>query len=843
MSMSLAFDSILAESQQAAMEQHPVPAYGRTRCYWNLLDSDLRYLYLDPTCFVHMGAEAEKVIGTCLLDYVHPDEQQSARADLRNVLDSRTLHGSVTRVRYARLSRIRAILGCNAPDPFPDADLVTVDDHYIACDVVINWVSDNVVLCFLHAIVGKTTVLATLRSMHIAHATRETIRLDKGKADNDELNKTHWTNWCGTSAMTTDHAAGLYDRLQKLVPPSHTPPDRIFQILINQPARPILFSWPPEGYTAGEFGKLVHRMQIGGPGGANHHSKSDDGAKTSCTRRYKANQQIVDAGVPKEVESIFIPHGAVIFACHKVVSSRPPYPSVQQGRVGEPDMYNSYQPRQPAASNYPPQPHQHPLMQGHYAGDARRSANGSDYSAPGVPDSPEYVHSRATTSGYQRGPADYSASQYGVRGMTYGPNYVQQFDSSYPASTNHQRPDVYPPAQHSADHRNAHQDRAEDWAYSQSQPPHPPVTQASAQPSWPAPTSSPRPASPRSQGPSSYDGQSWMMPQGWPQGQLEQTPAPQHQAQQGYPYATSQPFGPPSIPGQSQQQPLSPPPPYAPNTPVSQPPPPLDTPASSKRDPSPQEDITIPRIHAPPKRKRDSAPKKEGNGAPDLTLGEGGRSQLSTSNKEVISRERGQSTGTTAPRAGGAPPPGVLRCSSCKSETSPEWRKGPSGKKDLCNACGLRYARSKQKKDGNTQPKRRREKDVPLTPAPMPVPVPGGVSSNLQQPGHSHLSTSASTSSSSVPPSWPNAPHENRDQKRMRSETFTTVSHSPSPPHSEGHGQPESYPEAYGARYGQAAYPQGYTNGYSVDYNRMPGPVPSYVTPELPSNDRTFTGH
>ncbi|KAF8753314.1 PAS domain [Rhizoctonia solani] len=170
-------------------------------------------------------------------------------------------------------------------------------------------------------------------------------------------------------------------------------------------------------------------------------------------------------------------------------------------------------------------------------------------------------------------------------------------------------------------------------------------------------------------------------------------------------------------------------------------------------------------------------------------------------------------------------------------------RLGPSGKKDLCNACGLRYARSKQKKDGNTQPKRRREKDVPLTPAPMPVPVPGGVSSNLQQPGHSHLSTSASTSSSSVPPSWPNAPHENRDQKRMRSETFTTVSHSPSPPHSEGHGQPESYPEAYGARYGQAAYPQGYTNGYSVDYNRMPGPVPSYVTPELPSNDRTFTGH
>ncbi|KDN44198.1 hypothetical protein RSAG8_05671, partial [Rhizoctonia solani AG-8 WAC10335] len=669
--MSLLFESVLEESQRAAMEQHPVPAFGRTRCYWNLLDSELRYLYLDPTCFVHMGEQAKKVIGTCLLDYVHPDEQKSARADLRGVMDSRTLHGSVTRVRYARLSRIREILGCNTPDTFPDAELVTVDDHYIACDVVINWVSDNVVLCFLHAIV------------------------DKGKADNDELNKTQWTNWCGTSAMTTDHAAALYDRLHKLVPSSHTHPDRIFQILINQPARPILFSWPPEGYTAGEFGKLMQRMQIGGPGASNH-SKSDGGAKTSCTRRYMANQQIVDGGVLKEVESIFIPHGAVIFACHKVVSLRSPYPSVQQGRVGAPDMYHSYQ---------PPQPHQHTLVQGHYTSDARRSANAGDYSAPGVPDSPEYVHSRTTTSGYQRGPA-------------------------------------------------------------------------------------------------------------------------------------AQPFGPSSIPGQP-QQPLSPPPPYAPNTPISQPPPPLDTPASVKREPSPQdEDATIPRVHAAPKRKRDSVPKREMNDTPDLTQGDGGRSQLSPPTKDVNSRERGGKS-ATAPRAGGAPPSGILRCSSCKSETSPEWRKGPSGKKDLCNACGLRYARSKQKKDGNAQPKRRREKEVALTPA--PVPIPSGMPSSLPQSSHGPLSTSASTSSSSAPPSWPNAPRDHREQKRVLNEGFTAVSHSPSPPRSEARSQPEPYSEAYGARYGQNMYPQGYTNGYPMDYTRMPGSVPAYVTPEL--NDRPFAGH
>jgi hypothetical protein len=37
-------------------------------------------------------------------------------------------------------------------------------------------------------------------------------------------------------------------------------------------------------------------------------------------------------------------------------------------------------------------------------------------------------------------------------------------------------------------------------------------------------------------------------------------------------------------------------------------------------------------------------------------------------------------------RSAGNRPVGVLRCSSCKATQSPEWRKGPSGKKELCNA-------------------------------------------------------------------------------------------------------------------------------------------------------------
>ncbi|ORZ06661.1 hypothetical protein BCR42DRAFT_456335 [Absidia repens] len=34
------------------------------------------------------------------------------------------------------------------------------------------------------------------------------------------------------------------------------------------------------------------------------------------------------------------------------------------------------------------------------------------------------------------------------------------------------------------------------------------------------------------------------------------------------------------------------------------------------------------------------------------------------------------------------------RCESCHTSHSPEWRRGPSGHRTLCNACGLRYSRS-----------------------------------------------------------------------------------------------------------------------------------------------------
>jgi hypothetical protein len=43
---------------------------------------------------------------------------------------------------------------------------------------------------------------------------------------------------------------------------------------------------------------------------------------------------------------------------------------------------------------------------------------------------------------------------------------------------------------------------------------------------------------------------------------------------------------------------------------------------------------------------------------------------------------------------GGGSGSGVVRdCANCHKRDTPEWRRGPSGNRDLCNSCGLRWAK------------------------------------------------------------------------------------------------------------------------------------------------------
>jgi len=48
---------------------------------------------------------------------------------------------------------------------------------------------------------------------------------------------------------------------------------------------------------------------------------------------------------------------------------------------------------------------------------------------------------------------------------------------------------------------------------------------------------------------------------------------------------------------------------------------------------------------------------------------------------------------------------GPKKCYFCKTVSTPEWRRGPTGPKSLCNACGLRYSRRQKSIQGAEEEK------------------------------------------------------------------------------------------------------------------------------------------
>lgn len=204
---------------------------------------------------------------------------------VRTLTCSHAFLPGIRRVRYSRLSRVRRLLGYQGPGPdWSDADKISLDDNYMAVDIVINWAADGVVLCFIHAVV------------------------DISDRDNDEVHKTGWTNWCGTPHMPVQQVELLFSRLVQDIPQNPTM-ERVFQILFNEQDRPLCFSWPPDRQTvqggpeAKDFAKLAAEVTIG-------NTTHGTDAKTSCTRRYKALQNMpFGPEGDREVESIFIPYG------------------------------------------------------------------------------------------------------------------------------------------------------------------------------------------------------------------------------------------------------------------------------------------------------------------------------------------------------------------------------------------------------------------------------------------------------------------------------------------------------------------------------------------------------
>ncbi|KAF5367429.1 hypothetical protein D9758_003673 [Tetrapyrgos nigripes] len=318
-----AYDSPSSYSPKSAT---PVvlPKVGEHRCYWALLSSELCFVYLDPVLQSHLEDQASALLGQSLLSFIHPDEQASAKADIGESLDSKV--PSITRASFCRLSCVRRMLGHDGPTAHvPSAQKFTLDENYMAVNIVLNYAAEGLVLCFLHAAADIDPV-----------------------ADND--------------------------------------------ISCISPC------WPLDLASPSVYDLASHISTI-------DFTKVDSQASSNCTKRFRSEGEL--QGV--DVESVYITHGSVIFACHKLKPSSvhnastlttASIPDATVAAMG----YNA-----PSASSYslpPPHPQQPSYYdQQHYPLPPLSSSAISPYSY--VP--PPQQHSNSVSSHYPAYPNSWSS--------------------------------------------------------------------------------------------------------------------------------------------------------------------------------------------------------------------------------------------------------------------------------------------------------------------------------------------------------------------------------------------------------------------------------------------------
>ncbi|KAF2214354.1 hypothetical protein CERZMDRAFT_110684 [Cercospora zeae-maydis SCOH1-5] len=74
-------------------------------------------------------------------------------------------------------------------------------------------------------------------------------------------------------------------------------------------------------------------------------------------------------------------------------------------------------------------------------------------------------------------------------------------------------------------------------------------------------------------------------------------------------------------------------------------------------------------------------------------------------------------------------------CANCHTRVTPEWRRGPSGQRDLCNSCGLRWAKLVHEQNGRVSPRTSSQQSVHSDKA-------SRASASPRHPNHVHSSSS-----------------------------------------------------------------------------------------------------
>ncbi|RHZ47259.1 hypothetical protein Glove_586g18 [Diversispora epigaea] len=613
-----------------------------TICFWSLLSiKTLCFVYISPWLSKALGSEQNLLLGTSFFDYFHPEEQEMARRDLSEFVKKKSLTCSITRCQYNNVSSIRRKLQqssiMNSPQSPPQNSFKNVSS------ISTTTCNDYKIMNVGMYVVSHDIVLACFHSDNLYNSS-------ESEFSKEELNK----------LFTLLHKHSSIERIPQEI--FLEEPNRIFQIL-DANSSDLLFNWPDPNisgkvldvsYNKADFSRLLRDIALNSNNNNiinnninknknnnnNHNDNNNNNNNKSLVEDNITNclQSVHDkrilllkSGKYSQVESVIIPYGDIIFACFQILPSSSSVVSIS---LGGPSIIR------PKAKSAPCSPATNICIS-----TKRLRSPGSLSPLP----SSHYYDDIGSSNGNGRGE---------VNNNRYFPSLNNELNLDQRSSKRqrHQLIDIpnkkelefvplLPPQTY------------QQFQYPPSIPPPPPT-----------PTPSLLLTQPKEQPITVHQQNMYYTHHNGPQTSYPPT---------NYP-PTSYP--PPSYP-QNQPQPHN----HNHNSQQQQslplPPPPSSHPPSSH--PSSLTPTTSPT--PPPSQIPSQLPPTSSSSSPPPSSSSLSSSQVDHNQNHIFTplKPTRNSNATHG-----------KKCESCHTSSSPEWRRGPTGHKTLCNACGLRYSRT-----------------------------------------------------------------------------------------------------------------------------------------------------
>nr|CAG8460505.1 6142_t:CDS:10 [Entrophospora candida] len=282
-------------------------------CYWALLSrKDFSFLYLSPWLSNNLKNESsDLLLGTSLFDYFRPDEKMLAQKDL-------------TRVNNNKLSL--SITSTTALDLSSSTNV----DEYIVMDIGISLVSHDIILACFHSDDGRVHNGDKCSCGESFEFTQKTIDELNKCLNNKNSSSPNGSAIKFTTPPSTPHSEKFFSGNNPLFPPP-PPSDRIFQIF-DRKSKDLILTWPNPAisftdnsnntayYNKNDFSKLILDC-VNNDNKINNYNNYNTPNCLKATVHDKRLLLLSSSGSYGHVESLIIPYGNIIFASFQILSN------------------------------------------------------------------------------------------------------------------------------------------------------------------------------------------------------------------------------------------------------------------------------------------------------------------------------------------------------------------------------------------------------------------------------------------------------------------------------------------------------------------------------------------